>query len=94
MRAYAELGHVHRTEPCIEYPGYWLVYVDGSEVSQCITFEEAWEVCKRGLDTALQLNAKVSICWTCTESDPRVGEVWFTGFYQHGYFDQFGRYVS
>lgn len=37
---------------------------------------------------------RISIAWKCSENDPRVGEVWFTGFYTHGRFTLFGDYRS
>jgi hypothetical protein len=97
MRTFAELGHVHRCEPCIEYPGEWLVFIQGA-VSSHATFDNAMKVALGGVsgyDTLPQDEPlRVSICWKCSDNDPRVGQVWFTGFYQHGKFNQFGAYKS
>lgn len=94
MRKYSELGHVHRTEPCLEYPGCWLVYVQGEEVDACHNFETAFSIASQHVEKSSMLDSEVSICWNCSVDDPRAGEVWFTGFYRHGYFDFFGRYVT
>ena len=95
MKHYAELGTVYRNQPCIEFPGSWLVYVDGNELGQYPTFQEAYDFATEQWEAPMSsVDTKVSVCWACSENDPRVGEVWFTGFYQHGTFDQFGRYKS
>jgi hypothetical protein len=95
MRTFAELGHVHRNQPCIEYPGEWLVYVDGGDETSHVSFEAAYQ---HGLlvveDDWYSADESVSICWKCSDNDPRVGKAWFTGFYQHGKFNQFGVYKS
>ena len=98
MKTYAELGHVHRGEPCIEYPGEWLVYSKGEEKGSFTSFADAFDC---ALDWSKEYDSKeqdepirVSICWKCSDNDPRVGAVWFTGFYQHGKFNQFGDYKS
>lgn len=95
MRTYSELGHVHRTEPCLEYPGEWLVFIDGGAAGEFTrdTFEAAFELATERNESA-SVGTEVSICWNCSDNDPRLGEVWFTGFYQHGKFDRFGRYRS
>lgn len=36
----------------------------------------------------------ITICWKCSDYDQRMGQAWFTGFYQHGRFNLFGSYVS
>lgn len=89
MKRYAELGHVHRTEPCEEYPGEWLSYREGGDERSFPTFQAAYNdaLARNEID-----GAKTSVCWCASNNDPRIGEVWFTGFYQHGYFDLFGRY--
>jgi hypothetical protein len=94
MKHYSDLGHVFRCEPCIEYPGYWLLFVDGKEAGQYNNFNDCYAATQKSLDIAMQLGVTVSICWQCSEDDPRVGELWFTGFFQYGKFDQFGRYVT
>lgn len=101
MRAYKDLGHVHRGEPCQEYPGKWLVYYPGRKVEEMhsfSSFEEAFAFAKtkKGFfpeDTYI-FPSFVWICWACSDNDPRIGEVWFTGFYRHGKFDVFGNYIS
>lgn len=101
MRAYAELGTVYRTEPCVEYPGKWLVYFPNRKVEEensFATFEEAYAFAKtkEGYfpDDHYLSSIHVSICWNCSDNDPRVGQVWFTGFYQHGRFNHFGDYKT
>ncbi len=90
MKNYADLGHVYRGEPCKEYPGAWLAYSDGKESSHT-SFDEALRTIKAHYE---ETGGKGSVCWACSDNDPRVGQVWFTGFYQHGKLDTFGRYVS
>lgn len=97
MKTYTELGTVHRTEPCVEYPGAWILYVSGEEQSR----HESLELAKvagraayersdpRGWDNG---SPDISICWSCSNYDPRMGQVWFTGFYQAGRFDSLGRF--
>lgn len=101
MRKFSELGHVYRTEPCQEFPGEWLVYYPNRLVqdeNSFATFEEAMAFARTQegfFPTDPYLSPiYVSICWKCSDNDPRQGEVWFTGFYQHGKFDSFGRYKS
>lgn len=94
MKTYAELGHVHRCEPCIEYPGEWLVYANGGDETSHTTFDEAFSVAVDRQNNEEEHNVTYSICWKCSDNDPRVGAVWFTGFYQHGKFNQFGDYKS
>ena len=90
MKRYAELGHVYRTEPCLEYPGTWLVFQDGVvQVAASPTFQEALDAGRRAWDKAND-GAVVSICWECSDNDPRVGQVWFTGFYKLGCFNHYG----
>jgi len=86
MKGYAQLGHVFRTEPCVEYPGEWLVFIEGKESGSFDSFDIVFKFAEE--------KEEASICWSCSDNDPRVGEVWFTGFYQHGRFDQFGRYKT
>lgn len=98
MKKYAELGTVHRCEPCVEFPGTWLVYINGDAPPGEPTFgsfEEAHIFAKREWEiTPIEPTPKVSVCWKASDDDPRVGQVWFTPYYQHGYFDQFGRYCT
>jgi hypothetical protein len=94
MRTYDELGHVHRNEPCVEYPGKWLVYANGADVDAFDTFAEAYQIAVELQNNEEEHNVTFSICWKCSDNDPRVGKTWFTGFYQHGKFNQFGAYKS
>lgn len=93
MKKFAELGHVHRGSPCEEYPGSWLVFASGNDIdnNSFVSFEDAWS---RAHELVNADADKVSICWQASDNDPRVGMVWFTGFYQHGRFDLFGNYKS
>lgn len=94
LKRYAELGTVHRNEPCREYPGEWIVYVNGNESSKHNAFDVAFHMAQEASDKAQDLSTEVSVCWSCSDNDPRIGEVWFTSFYRHGKFDYFGRYKS
>jgi hypothetical protein len=113
LKKYAELGTVHRCEPCQEYPGEWLVMIP-ENVGPCWTrfwfseershgghshqsFDDALQIAKKFLDylenEKIEYNpTKISVAWKCTDNDPRIGQVWFTGFYQHGKFNFFGDY--
>jgi hypothetical protein len=113
MKKYTELGTTHRTEPCEEYPGEWLVCIPESlgpnwnrwwfskpraTLGHSFqTFDEAMNIAKSFLtyleDQRVQYNpSSISICWKCTDNDPRIGECWFTGFFMHGRFNLFGDY--
>jgi hypothetical protein len=91
VKTYAELTHVDRGDPCAEYPGQWIVY-SGGEVAGTFTDSVAAIVSATHIVEAR--NDRVSVCWACSDDDPRVGQTWFTGFYTFGRFDQFGRWVS
>lgn len=84
MKTLAELGHVHRTEPCREYPGRW--YAN----------EAAFDTLTEAKERARRVNALtgrvVTVSWCATPGDPRIGEVWFTPFYLHGFYDSNGVY--
>lgn len=97
LRKYSELGTTHRNDPCQEYPGEWIVYLSGASNGKSFhSYDDAWEFAaeKNGYFEADYFHVNVSICWKCSDNDPRIGEVWFTGFYQHGKFDQYGQYKS
>ncbi len=98
LRAYKDLGTVYRGDPCKEYPGTWLVYVKGEEVYGSQSQEDAyWFAAGKVMEYDLVEQSeplRVSICWQCSDDDPRVGQIWFTGFYQHGKFNQFGEYKT
>lgn len=103
MKKYSELGTVHRTEPCQEYPGKWFLYYpwqlpdekakDFPSLSEAILHGEL--VINQAEEEKREYNPRdVTICWQCSDDDPRVGQVWFTGFYRHGRFNLWGQYVS
>jgi hypothetical protein len=98
LKKYSELGTVHRCQPCQEYPGSWRVYQDGKEVGIFAEFDDAMICAKRAVeeyDSREQDNPiNVQIGWKCSDDDPRIGQIWFSGFYIHGKFSQFGRYVE
>lgn len=97
MKKYSELGHVFRTEPCEEFPGKWICFFYSGEglLSEVTfpSFEEAQEYASISQDVMINCE-KISICWQCSDGDPRIGMTWFTGFYQHGFINQFGEYKS
>jgi hypothetical protein len=86
----ADLCTVHRGDSCEDYPGRWILYHGGAEVYASKDFANTW----------VKLGARDgecegdSICWCATDGDPRVGQVWFTGFYRHGTWDSLGTYRS
>ena len=90
MRTFAQLGHVHRCEPCKEYPGEWIVYCHGEQTGTFTSADAAIASARIQSEDA----EHTSVCWACSDDDPRVGQAWFTGFYQLGYFDRFGRWIS
>jgi hypothetical protein len=98
MRSYSELGHIYRGDPCKEYPGTWIVYQDGTEIGSFRwekdgddPFTDAksfalkqWEECLSAV------SPKISVCWCSDDADPRIGQVWFSGFYQWGWLNSYG----
>lgn len=92
MKSYADLSTVHRTEPCREYPGEWIVYQDGTEYGKADDLYAAKDLAYELIQHGHVDPCNVSICWSCSENDPRIGMVWFTPFYQHGRFNAFGQY--
>lgn len=86
MKAFKDLG-TDRCEPCREWPGRWLMCWEGGSAEHA-TFEEALE------DALTRECAGASVCWEASEGDPRIGQVWFTGFYRAGTVDAFGLYRS
>lgn len=86
---YAELGAAKRNEPCEEYPGTWYVFLDGTEVGKFRDAPTDPPGSKGARDLACEFAKKMSevgtttVCWDCDDNDPRVGQVWFTGFYQY-----------
>lgn len=112
LKLYAELGHVHRTEPCIEYPGKWLLFMPAclQEGDNCLddhpangsqrehaSQEEAIaygeKIIARAEAAGMEYNIHdFSVCWACSDNDPRIGEVWFTPFYRAGQWSMWGKY--
>lgn len=89
----ADLCTVHRGDQCDDYPGRWVLHCGSSELYASKDFGNTFEF-------AVKLGARngdcdgYTICWRATEGDPRIGQVWFTGFYRHGTWNVFGQYVS
>lgn len=98
LKKFAELGTVHRNEPCQEYPGCYIVSYNGDENASFRDFSNAFGHaldCVADYDKTEQLEAlKLSIAWQASDNDPRIGQVWFTGFFKHGEFNQFGTYCT
>lgn len=98
MKKYADLGTVHRCEPCVEFPGAWLIYINGNAPvgeESFNDFESAYLAAKREWElSTLDPSPRVSICWKASDNDPRVGQVWFSGYYQLGWINQFGNFCS
>ncbi len=104
LKAYAELGHVHRTEPCQEYPGQWLLCLPNAlkeavgEYQESHTSQESArlhgeEILNRMEADLVEYNPRdIGVCWQASDNDPRIGQVWFTGFYQHGHWNHYGQY--
>jgi hypothetical protein len=90
---YADLGTVHRTKPCVEYPGEWLVYIDGNNERSFTTQEDAIKAAHASVDEFPDAD-KISVCWKCSDDDPRQGQVWFTGFYQLGSVNGYGQWKA
>jgi hypothetical protein len=71
----------------------WRLYCGGNEVYASKDYANTY-------DFAVRMGAKNgdcdgwSICWDSTDGDPRVGQVWFTGFYRHGTWNLLGQYVT
>lgn len=82
LKKFSQLGKVYRVEPCQEYPGRYLVFTDGNDEKDCgpNLLDAYADVMRRDLDQ--NDIRKHSICWQASEDDPRIGEVWFTGFYR------------
>lgn len=79
LKSFAELGSVYRTEPCLEYPGTYFVYRNGNDEKSFPSLKEAWDYVLTDLS---EFEGEVSICWQCSDDDPRIGQGWFTGFYR------------
>jgi hypothetical protein len=91
--ALADLCTVHRGEPTADYPGRWILYHAGQELYRSKDYANTF-------DFAVRIGARkgeldgATICWDASDGDPRVGQGWFTGFYQEGRWNQFGQYVT
>jgi hypothetical protein len=104
LKSYAELGTVHRGAPCQEYPGTWLVTVSNDITSKsnrgtmlCGSKNEAITAGTALVNTLedelVEYNPRdIGVCWQASDNDPRVGEVWFTGFYKLGHWNHFGHF--
>jgi hypothetical protein len=93
MKKFSELKTHDRGNPCEEYPGTWFVYVNGNNERAFSTFEDAYIAGMLEDKKAESYLDKVTIAWKASDNDPRVGQVWFTGYYRHGQF-KFGRYTQ
>lgn len=92
LKPYDKLETYERNQPCLEYPGEWLVYVGGNQETPCDSFEDALRLGHQLWDAST--STAIDISWKCSDNDPRIGEVWFTGFYVCGQIDSFGCYRS
>lgn len=105
LKRYAELGTVHRTEPCMEYPGEWLLCVSkevekraGEYYRESHSTQQEAQDCGQRLLAWLEANRveynprEITVCWKCSEEDPRIGQMWFTPFYRHGRWSIWGHY--
>lgn len=101
MKAYKDLGSVHRGEPCLEYPGEWLLFLplphEGKTEHSFPTRQEALDAGVRITDKWESERVeydprKVSVGWKCSDNDPRQGQVWFTGFYVGWRMNMYGSY--
>lgn len=103
LRKFSELGTVHRNQPCQEYPGVWNVNLPASvrisDNTKYATFQEAQDGAKYALDlldrAGIEFNPReITISWSCSDDDPRVGKTWFTPFYVVCRASFFGGFVS
>lgn len=93
MKTFQELQTENRGAPCLEYPGKWLVYKNGNDPKEAASAREAQILAdvRWGEDRE---DTTVSVCWECSDNDPRVGKVWFTPFYCLGTIDAMGCWKS
>jgi hypothetical protein len=105
LKRYADLGNVHRTEPCMEYPGEWMLCIPKAlEEKSREYYRESHASQKEARDCGDRLLAwleynrieynprEITVCWKCSDEDPRIGQTWFTPFYRHGNWTFFGGY--
>lgn len=102
LKAFAELGDVYRNAPCQEYPGTWMLcppqHLEAMGYGSSSTYSSDAEAIAAGNALLDKLEAAkveydttdLSVCWKASDNDPRVGEVWFTGFYKLGSWSHFG----
>lgn len=95
-----------RGDPCIEYPGEWFVNFPNKQDTRTSETTEAFPTLESAIrkaqkildayeDQKIEYNPRdFTISWKCSDDDPRIGLVWFTGHYRHGHFNHFGNYVS
>ena len=87
---YAELTTVNRGAPCKEYPGTYFLYRNGQEFSHAsgqVGESEALSLLFNVVYNA-ELHARsadyrgtYTLAWSASADDPRIGQVWFTGYY-------------
>lgn len=107
LKKFAELGTANRGDPCQEYPGKWLIHYpycleeiigENGEIEQSSLDDAKCAVkglIRRLEEKQIEYNPRdITISWKCSDNDPRIGQVWFTGFYVHGRFSFFGQYES
>lgn len=107
LKKYAELGHVYRTEPCQEYPGEWILCIPKALEALChgeyVESHQSQGEARLAGDKLLawlesngvEYNPReITVCWKCSDEDPRIGQVWFTPFYRHGGWNVWGSYVT
>lgn len=98
LKKLSELDTAQRNAPCQEYPGEWLVYVNGEHFGTFTTFmlakQAACEASFRHAEVEMKpgVTEKISVCWAANSNDPRIGEVWFTSFYEKGFYDSYGQW--
>jgi hypothetical protein len=80
---YEDLTTVNRGAPCEQFPGTYYIYVDGAEkdtlsgeVGEYVAIEQFRQCVQEHV-----LAHRISLCWEASDNDPRIGQVWFTGFY-------------
>ena len=83
LRKYEELDTAHRGDPCAEYPGTYYIYHNGNEVDTFTgAFGETFARDKlRRVMYHNPLGGTFSLAWKASDTDPRIGQVWFTGYY-------------
>lgn len=67
------------------------MYVNGNDE---VSFDTPYKAFSFAVKLNNEVDGEVSICYKCSDNDPRIGEVWFAGFYMVGKFDTFGRWKA